>query len=113
MVSCDLFRIEQVILNLITNAMKYGQGNPIDISLHRFDETAVIEVKDQGIGIAPEAQKKIFEQFERAVKPADFSGLGLGLFISRQIVAAHQGQLTVESESGKGSIFRVLLPIHH
>ncbi len=72
---------------------------------------ARVEVRDQGIGISPENQRRIFQQFERVAANHAVHGLGLGLFISDQIVAAHGGQIVVESEEGKGSLFRVCLPI--
>lgn len=114
--SCDLFRLEQVILNLFNNALKYGNGKPVEIGLSKTASEAIIQVKDHGIGIAEEAQKKIFLQFERAVKAEEYKGLGLGLYISKKIVEAHQGQLQVESKPGEGSTFTVTLPlqpIHH
>ena len=106
----DRFRIEQVVLNLLTNAMKYGASKPIEISLGREDGMAVIEVKDSGIGIARDNQRRIFDRFERAVGTRDFGGLGLGLYISRQIVTAHGGEISVASEPGAGSTFTVRLP---
>ncbi|WP_163002973.1 sensor histidine kinase, partial [Pseudomonas viridiflava] len=71
---------------------------------------ASVEVRDQGIGITPENQKRIFQQFERVSANHAVAGLGLGLFISEQIVMAHGGRIEVESEEGKGSVFRVCLP---
>lgn len=106
----DAFRIEQVILNLITNAVKYGQGKPIAITIKKNGEWAFVMVKDHGIGIHLEDQTKIFKRFERAVS-REFSGLGLGLYISNQIMQAHSGTIVVESELGKGSIFTVQLPL--
>lgn len=106
----DGFRIEQVVLNLLTNAIKYGAGKPVWIELARDGNSALIRVRDQGIGIATESQAKIFERFERAVQPRDFAGLGLGLYISQQIVAAHGGAIEVESQPGAGSTFTVRLP---
>ena len=106
----DGFRIEQVILNLLTNAVKYGEGMPIDISVRQKGESAFIVVKDYGIGIPRASQTKIFKRFERAVSPMEYSGLGLGLYISEKIVAAHSGNIFLESEPGRGSIFTVRLP---
>lgn len=108
----DRLRIEQVFINLLTNAMKYGQGKPIEIEL-RHDKPlnfAVLSIKDSGIGIAPEDLDRIFERFERAVSGKSFSGLGLGLFIVKQIVDAHQGRTEIESELGKGSSFTIRIP---
>ena len=108
---CDRYRIEQVVTNLLTNAIKYGAGTKVTIRLEKFFETAVIEVKDNGLGIPKDSQRKIFERFERAVSGANISGLGLGLYISKQIIEAHKGKIEVESEVAKGSLFRVILPL--
>lgn len=110
-VRCDRFRIEQVMTNLITNAMKYGAGKPMRVSMGRDGDVAWVKVADEGIGIAPEHHGRIFERFERAVSPTAVSGLGLGLFIVKQIVEAHGGWVTVESALGKGACFTVSLPI--
>jgi len=107
----DPYRLEQVILNLITNAIKYGQGRPVDIHVMREGSQAIISVRDQGIGIPLESQQKIFNRFERAVSFREFSGLGLGLYISRIIVEAHGGTIGVTSEPGAGSTFVIRLPI--
>ena len=72
---------------------------------------AVLSVADQGIGIAPADQKRIFERFERAVPEGSYDGIGLGLWIAREIARAHGGQIGVESEQGKGATFTVELPI--
>ncbi len=107
----DEFRIEQVLANLLTNALRYGAHKPIEVRVYREGGEARMEVKDHGIGISPENQKRIFQQFERVSASHAVSGLGLGLFISDQIVAAHGGTITVESEEGTGSLFRVSLPL--
>lgn len=107
----DRFRVEQVIVNLLTNAMKYGPGKPIEITLAERGGVVKLAVKDNGIGIAKEDQQRIFGRFERAVSGNNFGGLGLGLYIVTQILAAHNGQITVESELGAGSTFTVELPI--
>lgn len=107
----DRSRIDQVATNLISNALKYGAEKPVDVELRRDGDTAVLVVRDQGIGISKEHQYRIFERFERAVTGRAFSGLGLGLYIVREIVAAHGGRIEVESEEGKGSTFRAYLPL--
>ncbi|HEX4926075.1 MAG TPA: ATP-binding protein, partial [Bdellovibrionales bacterium] len=107
----DRFRLEQVIVNLLTNASKYGEGKPIRIACSRFAERATITVRDQGLGIAPEHLSKIFDRFERAVTSRGISGLGLGLYITKHIVESHGGTISVESELGKGSTFTVELPL--
>lgn len=107
----DSFRIEQVITNLLTNALKYGRQLPVTIVVRRSGKEALVEVSDQGIGILPESRERIFERFERAISANEISGLGLGLFIARQIVEMHHGSIEVQSELGKGSKFTVRLPL--
>ena len=107
----DEFRIEQVISNLLTNALRYGAKKPIDVSVYIEGEQAVVDVRDQGIGISEENQQRIFQQFERVSAKHAVAGLGLGLFISEQIVAAHGGKITVQSALGEGAVFRVSLPL--
>lgn len=107
----DKFRIEQVIMNLISNALKYGEGKPFEIELNaRDNDRVLLSVTDYGIGIAEEDQERIFDRFERAASASQFGGLGLGLFIVRQIVEKHQGSIRVESRLGHGSRFTVELP---
>ena len=107
----DEFRIEQVISNLLTNALRYGGRSPIQVRVYRQGNEARVEVQDHGIGISSENQKRIFQQFERVSAKTVVAGLGLGLFISEQIVAAHGGSIVVESEINEGALFRVCLPI--
>lgn len=107
----DEFRIEQVVANLLTNALRYGARKPIEVRVYAVAGQARVEVRDQGIGISPENQRRIFQQFERVAANHAIHGLGLGLFISDQIVAAHGGEIVVESEEGNGSMFRVCLPV--
>ncbi|MGZ7457484.1 hybrid sensor histidine kinase/response regulator [Pseudomonas sp. Ma2-10] len=107
----DEFRIEQVISNLLTNALRYGAKSPITVKVYSESHQARVEVRDFGIGIGEENQKRIFQQFERVTAKHAVAGLGLGLFISEQIVAAHGGSITVESRIGEGALFRVCLPL--
>jgi signal transduction histidine kinase len=107
--SWDRSRLEQVITNLISNALKYGEGRPVAVRLV-VEGDAVLTVSDQGIGIASEDQTRIFDRFERAVSGQRFNGLGLGLWISRRIVEAHGGSIGVTSREGVGSTFTVRLP---
>jgi signal transduction histidine kinase len=107
----DEFRIEQVISNLLTNALRYGAKSPISVKVYSENDQALVEVRDQGIGIDQENQKRIFQQFERVTARHAVAGLGLGLFISEQIVTAHGGSITVESRIGEGALFRVCLPL--
>ena len=106
----DGVRLEQVIANLVTNGLKYGGGKPIDVSAHAMKDTLLIEVRDSGIGIAPENVGKVFDRFVR-VDANIASGLGLGLYITKQIVEAQGGSIRVTSELGKGSTFKVALPL--
>ena len=107
----DEFRIEQVVVNLLTNALRYGSHNPIDVRVYCEGGQARVDVLDHGIGVSEENQKRIFQQFERVSANHVIAGLGLGLFISEQIVAAHGGSISIDSEEGKGSLFRVSLPL--
>jgi len=107
----DEFRIEQVVVNLLTNALRYGSHNPIEVRVYCEKGQARVDVLDHGIGVSEENQKRIFQQFERVSASHVIAGLGLGLFISEQIVAAHGGSISIDSEEGKGSLFRVSLPL--
>ncbi len=108
--SWDEFRLSQVVMNLLTNAVKYGQGRPVIVRVYKDGDAACLEVEDQGSGIAPGEQEEIFKQFGRSPGADHRGGLGLGLYIAREIVTGHRGRLTVESEPGKGSIFRARIP---
>lgn len=107
----DQHRIDQVITNLLTNAMKYGDNKPISIRIDADEYNALISVTDQGIGISPEDQSRVFQQYERAVSANAVSGLGLGLFIVNQILVGHKATIVLTSELGKGSTFLVTLPL--
>jgi PAS domain S-box-containing protein len=104
-------RIEQLVVNLLSNAMKFGRGRPIEVRVDLSDtRTARLSVRDHGIGISKSDQSRIFGRFERAVSARHFGGLGLGLYVSAKIVRAHGGQLDVQSEPGRGACFVVELP---
>jgi signal transduction histidine kinase/PAS domain-containing protein len=107
----DRLRFEQVLVNFLTNAMRYAGGKPVEISLTKEEGMAALTVKDHGIGISREDQKRIFDRFERVASSANFGGLGLGLFIVQQIVSAHSGTVSVRSEPGEGSAFTVRIPL--
>jgi PAS domain S-box-containing protein len=113
-IDADPSRLEQVISNLVTNAMKYGQGKPLKIKVMSDEKNkkAYFSISDSGIGINIEDQKRIFSRFERAISPDEVSGLGLGLAIAKDIVVAHGGEIHLESELGIGSIFTVELPLY-
>ncbi len=106
----DPSRLEQVVTNLLDNALKYGAGRPVHIQVHAEPGRAVLTVTDHGIGIEPSHLARIFERFERAVSERHYGGLGLGLYITRELVHAHGGSLRVESEPGVRTAFTVELP---
>lgn len=107
----DAQRLEQVLLNLLTNALRYGAAQPVEVVLRSHDGEACLSVRDHGPGIAPDDQDRIFGQFERAAGTEGTPGLGLGLYISRQIVQAHGGRLALRSSPGAGAEFMVCLPL--
>jgi predicted ATPase/signal transduction histidine kinase/tRNA A-37 threonylcarbamoyl transferase component Bud32 len=106
----DASRLQQVITNLLSNALKFGARRPIEIRVTGAGELAKLTVRDHGLGIEPSRQAVIFDRFERAVPTVHYGGLGLGLYIARRIVQAHGGDLAVESEPGHGATFTVTLP---
>ncbi|MGZ3456646.1 MAG: ATP-binding protein, partial [Polyangiales bacterium] len=106
----DRDRIDQVVTNLVSNAIKYGKGAPLLVIVEWSDGKARLSVRDHGIGIAPEDQQRVFDRFERAVPNGAQPGLGIGLWIARTIVEAHGGSLRLESERGRGSTFIMELP---
>jgi PAS domain S-box-containing protein len=108
----DALRMEQVIENLLGNAMKYAPGKPVRIAVSAHEGVAELTVADEGPGVAPGAERRIFDRFERAVDSRHYGGMGLGLFIAREIVEAHGGSIAVDSAPGTGATFRVHLPMH-
>lgn len=106
----DRGRLTQVLTNLLSNSLKYGNKQDIVITATGLDDKVKVTVTDQGIGISAEDQERIFDRFERAVSPAEVSGLGLGLFIAKQIVKAHGGSIWVKSELQHGSTFGFEIP---
>jgi PAS domain S-box-containing protein len=113
-VRADPYRLEQVIANLVENAFKYSpDGGTIRVELRTRGELALLSVSDPGIGIPPDQQKLLFDRYFRArnVSARSYGGLGLGLYISRDIVERHGGRIWVESEVGRGSTFHVALPL--
>ncbi len=106
----DEFRLEQVVVNLLTNALRYGGGKPVSVDLQQLPGAAAIRVSDHGVGIAPEDRGRVFEQFVRVGDRMRTPGLGLGLYITKQLVEAHGGTISVDSTLGEGSTFTVALP---
>ena len=107
---CDAGLLEILLGNLISNALKYGRGKPVMITVEKLPAAVRIAVRDEGIGIAPEHLARIFEPFERAVSVRHYGGLGLGLWTVRSIAEAHGGTVRARSEPGQGATFEVELP---
>ena len=107
----DEFRVEQIIINLMTNAIRYGKGKPIQVSLKVESEEAVLKVIDRGIGISEQDQQKVFDAFERGNDNGVKTGLGLGLYICKKLAEAHAGEICVFSQKDVGSTFTLRLPI--
>ena len=108
----DRERISQLLTNLVSNAIKYSpEGGEIRVAVRSSPLGAIINVRDQGIGIDPRQWEHLFQPFSRVDSPAEVSGTGLGLWIAKEIVEAHGGRIWVESEVGKGSTFSVELPL--
>ena len=108
----DRLAAEQIVANLISNAIKYGAGSPVEVSLTEpAPGVAKIQVSDRGPGIASQDRERIFERFQRAVEPGQRrSGFGIGLWLVRSLVQAHGGSIEVDSTPGQGSTFTVHLP---
>ena len=106
----DRARIDQVVTNLVGNAIKYGDRQPVEIELDERAGAAVLVVRDRGIGMAPGTQAQIFDRLVRGTNAGVAKGLGLGLWIVKKMVEAHGGEVTVSSALGEGSTFTVSLP---
>ncbi|MFT3679482.1 MAG: PAS domain S-box protein [Ferruginibacter sp.] len=112
LVEADRQRIEQVIMNLFTNAVKYSpKAGKVYVKLEHTGREAKVMVKDEGMGLSIEQQKKIFTKFYRAENPGHISGLGLGLYLTREIINRHKGKIYVKSEPGKGAEFNFTIPV--
>jgi signal transduction histidine kinase len=97
--------------NLLSNAIKYGEGQPIIVSLDQDGRSARLSVKDHGIGIAPDLHERLFARFARGVSGRQYGGFGLGLWITRQLVDAMGGSISVHSHPGQGATFSIVLPL--
>jgi PAS domain S-box-containing protein len=106
----DRQRLDRVVTNLVSNALKFGRGQPVEVRVHADGDQARLTVKDSGIGIAPEAQQRLFRRFQRVHGDGHHAGTGLGLYIVRQLVEAHGGAIHVHSRAGEGAEFTVELP---
>lgn len=109
----DSCRIEQIVVNLITNALRYGGGKPVAIRLFVVKNNVQIQVQDRGCGIHSHDLDRIFDKFERLGNKKVREGLGMGLYIARQLAEAHDGSLLVVSTPGEGSCFTLTLPLSH
>lgn len=107
----DKVRLDQAITNILSNALKYGEGKKIETTIRKSGSKAQIQVEDHGIGIAKEEQKAIFSKFHRAPNGKNHKGLGIGLYVTSQIVDAHNGKIKVKSKPKKGTTLTVELPI--
>lgn len=107
----DRGRLEQVFANLLSNAAKYGAGQPVEVEVSRRAGAATVSVHDHGIGMSDSTTAQIFQRFKRGVSSRHYGGLGLGLFIARQIVEALGGTIHVASAPGRGATFTVALPL--
>jgi signal transduction histidine kinase len=108
----DRLRLDEVITNFLSNAIKYGAGKPIQIRISATRAAATIEIEDHGIGISPDDQQRLFERFARVVSPEHYGGFGLGLWIVKLLVEAMGGKVAVRSAVGTGSVFSAELPRH-
>src|SRR5271170_2651552 len=106
----DKFRLEEAVSNVLSNAIKYGAGHPVDIELKARDAKAILIVQDRGIGIPAEDLSRVFGRFERTSISRNYGGLGLGLYIASQIVEQHGGSIRAENRSNGGTRFVIELP---
>ncbi|RKI73905.1 response regulator [Corallococcus sp. AB049A] len=107
----DRSRMQQVLTNLVSNAIKYAPGTALGIGLRKHGDRLILSVSDGGPGIPQEHQDRVFERFERGGSPRSVHGLGLGLFIARRIVEGHHGKLVLKSAPGQGAAFIIDLPL--
>jgi signal transduction histidine kinase len=108
---CDATAVEQILENLLSNAIRYGDGRPVEVALANDGNSARLSVRDEGIGISSSEQPRLFEWFRRLGRKSTNGGFGMGLWITRRLVQAMRGEITVASASGSGSTFTVILPL--
>jgi signal transduction histidine kinase len=106
----DATRLDQIVTNLIANALKYGAGSPVEVAVEADEQVIRLHVRDHGIGISPRDQERIFLRFERAADERQYAGAGLGLWITSELVKALGGRISLHSVPGKGAAFTVVLP---
>ncbi|HEX9051812.1 MAG TPA: PAS domain S-box protein [Anaeromyxobacter sp.] len=109
--SFDRARVQQAVAHLLSNALKFGQGRPVDVTVETSGDTARVAVRDRGIGVDAREHERIFGRFERAVPSSHYGGFGLGLFMARRIAEGHGGSVRLESPPGGGSTFVLELPL--
>jgi signal transduction histidine kinase len=107
----DRLRVDQAVSSLLSNALKFGSGQPVEVAVTGAAGMARVEVRDRGIGIPPEQLERIFERFERAVSSRSYGGLGLGLYLARRAAEAHGGHVWAEARPGGGATFTLELPL--
>lgn len=107
----DLLSVEQIIENLLCNALKFGIGEPVTLRLCLDGEAARLDVQDQGIGMSPDQQARLFSRFEQIVAQHRGGGFGVGLWLAHRLVTAMEGRIDILSCVGQGSTFRVTLPL--
>ncbi len=110
-VNADSFRLDQVITNLLSNAIKYGEGKPLKVEIFQQDNMGCFAITDQGPGISEENHAKIFERFERIITDSNIGGMGLGLYISKEIIESHGGSIELQSKLNHGARFLVKIPL--
>ena len=106
----NVWALDRIVTNLLSNALKFGPGKPVVVTLRSDASTATVTVRDQGIGIPPVELPRVFDRFTRAVSSSHYGGLGLGLYVARELVKELSGSISVESVPGEGSTFNVQLP---
>lgn len=107
----DRRQLEQLLTNLMLNAIKYGGGKPVTVRVEAPAQEVLISVRDEGIGIPPEDLERVFGRYERASSSRHYGGFGLGLYIAQAAARAHGGCIRVQSEPGRGSCFTLVLPL--